>query len=317
MKKERIEKIMILTCPDCSTRYLTKREAIGPNGRTVRCASCSATWFVAAEPDVIDLKDNIDDAQSPISAIQSSSSAASTPALTAAASAAGFEASSSSSKPASDFFKDAPIAERDNDIPPSFGPSGPHEEFRNARDREKVRKRIFGVSLIWIITLLILITAAALLYVFREKIVQKFPESATVYQAFGIEATLSGLALSDVTPRNITHNGETVMIINGKVSNPNTTARDIPMTVWSLHAKDGETLAEWVVDLDMAQLGAGNTQNFVTRYPNPPIDAVKLRYRFANPDKDLAPSSLPSETPLIQEPEDGSLSPLSPAEDNP
>lgn len=44
---------MILTCPECASRYVVDGTRIGAQGRTVRCASCSATWRAmpaAAEP---------------------------------------------------------------------------------------------------------------------------------------------------------------------------------------------------------------------------------------------------------------------------
>jgi len=44
---------MILECPECRTRYLVPDSAIGPDGRTVRCANCKHSWFQAAA--VLDL----------------------------------------------------------------------------------------------------------------------------------------------------------------------------------------------------------------------------------------------------------------------
>lgn len=36
---------LILTCPECATRYVAKAESLEPPGRTVRCSRCEHTWF--------------------------------------------------------------------------------------------------------------------------------------------------------------------------------------------------------------------------------------------------------------------------------
>ena len=41
---------MIITCPECETRYGVDAAAIGASGRTVRCSRCSHSW-VERQPD--------------------------------------------------------------------------------------------------------------------------------------------------------------------------------------------------------------------------------------------------------------------------
>lgn len=42
---------MIIVCPSCTTKYLVADTAIGPAGRTVRCAACKHSWHQAPPPE--------------------------------------------------------------------------------------------------------------------------------------------------------------------------------------------------------------------------------------------------------------------------
>ncbi len=44
---------MIITCPECATRYDLEDERFQPHGRSVRCTACGESWFVPA-PEPID-----------------------------------------------------------------------------------------------------------------------------------------------------------------------------------------------------------------------------------------------------------------------
>ncbi len=53
---------MILTCPACATSYFVSDEAIGPNGRRVRCKACGHDWRATLEDVPLELEPQADPA---------------------------------------------------------------------------------------------------------------------------------------------------------------------------------------------------------------------------------------------------------------
>ena len=53
---------MILTCPECASRYVVDAAKVGPDGRKVRCAACKASWVAIPEmeDDIVDLGAPVD-----------------------------------------------------------------------------------------------------------------------------------------------------------------------------------------------------------------------------------------------------------------
>lgn len=250
---------MILTCPECATRFSIKTEAIGPNGRTVRCSQCSATWFASADPDILSLNE-----------IQSSSieddlarSSAPEPVVPA-----------DEERTVSDDFGDL-----DTDLNEELPP---HTAMRDKADKKRVRRRLFGVSMIWIVTLSILALAALLAVMFRSQIVAKFPVTQQAYSAFGYRASESGLEIIDVETRQGENEGTPVLFVNGSVKNYDVKARDVPLIQMIFKNANGEALTSWVIEPPRSSLAAGQSMEFASQYPNPPIDATKLAPSFVD-----------------------------------
>jgi predicted Zn finger-like uncharacterized protein len=53
---------MLIVCPNCSTSYMVDPTALGPGGRTVRCARCKITWFASWQKEAPDAKAFMDGA---------------------------------------------------------------------------------------------------------------------------------------------------------------------------------------------------------------------------------------------------------------
>ena len=251
---------MIVTCPECSTRYKIEQSSIGANGRTVRCGQCNASWFVS---DALDL--------AAFSAQKSETESA----------AAKAEASRDSELSMVERAKRAASEQIDSmDVPRE--PTAPHVMLRDKADNQRRRRRLTTVAGIWAVPLLLISSIVAVSYFFRQEIVTAMPNTATAYKAWGIDVSLSGLTIEDPITRSAYINGESVLVINGAIKNISTQSRDVPLIELSLHSLSDEKLASWLVDTNTSRLEKGARASFTSEYPGAPVDAVELRYKFAN-----------------------------------
>jgi len=267
---------MILTCPECSTRYLAKDNAIGTNGRTVRCSKCQTSWFVSGSLDDFTLKDNETDILSIAPVAADTGFRAEPPAQSSDLSAR--------AAPGPDSVNSSPKEVDIADASPALAspPRGAHIDIRDRADRQRRNRRLTVVALIWGLTLGLLGIAAGLAYSFRQDIVNHTPKMATLYKAFGIEVSRDGLNFDPPVTRSVFIDGEPVLVINGTVKNISGRRIDLPLIAFSLHNNGGDKLAEWRVEFEQADLEKDERADYVAHFPSPPIDAVNLRYRFAD-----------------------------------
>jgi len=257
---------MILTCPNCATRYSTTAEAIGTNGRTVRCSSCESTWFVTADPDILDLREQEKQEQKIID----------TPPET-------FDATT-----------------EENDVEANFGdvreqPLGAHVQIRDMADQRRRNRSLMGVYSVWFIALALLGSMAFYAFNNKQSIVEKYPGTATIYQAFGVEANAIGLEFEDPTIRRLPVDGVETLVINGHIINITDETRQIPMLELSIVNKSEDVLASWVIEPPQAELEAKGRIAYSSEYQNPPVDGEKVLYKFLDEDEWVDPQEIVGE----------------------
>ncbi|WP_409019790.1 MJ0042-type zinc finger domain-containing protein [Brevundimonas vesicularis] len=156
---------MILTCPACATSYFVPDDAIGANGRRVRCKSCGHDWRATLEDEPLEL----------------SSQAGQTPSETNAA---------------PDILS-ATLAETPApELPRAFRAKAE----RRRRMRQAATQGAAWVALIVVLTGLVL---AAL--VWRLPIVQAWPQTASLYKAIGFTVNVTGVEPEAVRGRLLSH----------------------------------------------------------------------------------------------------------------
>jgi predicted Zn finger-like uncharacterized protein len=246
---------MILTCPQCSTRYQTDAAKFAPSGRTVRCAKCGQVWHQdapAAEPDPAS---DVFVAEAPPEPVVAP------PVMPAPA-----PVEVAVARPAA--YAPNPVMSRERAVPAA--PRAPS----NLPMRLAV-----GAGWLGLVAIVLLIGWSALR--FRQQIATVWPQSASLYSAVGLKANASGINIEDVAYHRGLEDGQSVLSVTGVLTNTSTRELPVPQLRIALIDDDRRELYHWSFVPGVLTLKPGQTTKFLTRLSNPPAAASHFELRFA------------------------------------
>jgi len=296
---------MILVCPNCTSRFKVKAEAIGDAGRTVRCAKCGHKWH-ATQEDLIDPSD------------LKSLSDASTPAKKAPARKQAPAAKAAPPPPPEDPSFDEP-AEDPPPVPPeeeevaappppppmmdgTEPPPIPKEEDFVPRRTVPTKRR--SPLMAWIVLLVFVTLGSLTAFVFRVDIVTAYLPANKIFTWVGFPVDLlgHGLVISKPEAEAIIESDSRRLVIKGTIENNTDETIAIPKMAASLLDASGLELEVWVFDADKAEAFPGENVTYLTEFDNPPRGATNISITFKTDDEATMIES--GESPAADQPQD-------------
>jgi predicted Zn finger-like uncharacterized protein len=301
---------MQIKCPNCKTSYQVDPSAVGPTGRSVRCARCRTVWFAvdttalaeiavshradiaqfaatAAGPDeAVEWPEPYDGAVDGIgdkSVPREAQGAGHDPVDVGLVHNAPPIVTADSPTQEDPLAVESPTLAPTEHRPAASSPSqGDDIETVAARRTEKqAQSRRFHVPG-WPIVILGLILLDLGLIGWRAEVVRVAPQTASLYAAIGLGVNLRGLALANVTTETQTTDGVQVLLVQGLIVSAATRTVAVPRLRLAVRNVSGNEIYTWTALPTRSLLSPGETLAFQSRLAAPPPGTHDLLVRFFN-----------------------------------
>lgn len=250
---------MIITCPNCSTRFRLNADQLGYTGRNVKCAKCAHRWFADATSLI---EEPPRSAELP------------PPAPRQAALPPPFADEMPSVVPAvTEFDENAEVIAS----PPPF-PSEEEIALLQSKLLEKNRSILMG----WILLFVVIILVLGSLFVFRRDIVAFYPPTNKLYAVLGLDADElgRGLEIPDYVIVSREEGNRLILSIKGEIKNTTAYVLDVPLLLGEIKDSKGKELRSWSFSAKEARVLAGDSVAYETEVSNPPRGGVNVSITF-------------------------------------
>lgn len=246
---------MILTCPQCATRYFLPDVQVGREGRAVKCTACGKIWRADGVPPPPPEPEPEPELEAP-----------STP-------------SHHFEPPPPDDFPDpeeefAAAAQRRAEI----------LREKKADAERKQRQAAVITAAVWAGVAAAIALSVSLAVIFRIQVVRWWPGTASAYAALGMPVNASGLLLDKVQAAPAIVEGQRSLMVTGVLTNASAAPRPAPAFRVNILDKAGKALAQRVIrTAPSAALKVGEARRFQLQIDDPPAGAVDVELSLALP----------------------------------
>ena len=244
---------MILTCPECASRYFVDDAKVGAAGRVVRCASCGNRW-TARNEDALDLFDE-----------PAAASLAGDAPLTALDAAASTASTAAESEP--------PVSALPGEELPKV--------FRARADAERRLREATATGVIWAGMAAAMAVTVVGALIFRIDVVRLWPTTAGAYASVGLPVNTVGLVIENLKAEPSLEDGHAAVTITGVMRNITDHAVVAPpLRVELRNAKDKRVAGRIAAAADPT-IPPSQIRHFAITILDPPRTAKDLVIDFA------------------------------------